>query len=159
MTIAIIGLGKMGSRIATKLHDENHQVFVWNRSWETTEKFLARAFNSPQSGFPRSFKTIQDLVLNLPTPRVFWLMLPSGEPTQAVINELSKYLQKGDIVVDGGNAHFKDTEKRFQKFKKMGIEFLGVGVSGGIVAAKNGYPLMVGGSKKAYLKIKPILDS
>jgi 6-phosphogluconate dehydrogenase len=86
-------------------------------------------------------------------------MLPSGEATQAVIDELSKYLKKGDIVVDGGNANFKDTEKRFQKFKKAGIEFLGIGVSGGIIAVKNGYPLMVGGSKKAYLKIKPILDS
>jgi 6-phosphogluconate dehydrogenase len=86
-------------------------------------------------------------------------MLPEGEPTQNVLDQLSKYLQKGDIVVDGGNAYFKDTEKRYQKFKQLGIEFLGIGVSGGIVAAKNGYPLMVGGSKNAYLKIKPILDS
>jgi 6-phosphogluconate dehydrogenase len=86
-------------------------------------------------------------------------MLPAGEPTQNTLDELSKYLIKGDIVVDGGNAHFKDTEKRFQKFKKKGIEFLGIGVSGGIVATKNGYPLMVGGSKKAYQYVKPILDS
>jgi 6-phosphogluconate dehydrogenase len=86
-------------------------------------------------------------------------MLPAGEPTQTVIDELSKYLQKGDIVIDGGNAHFKDSEKRYRKFKKMGIEFLGIGVSGGIVASKNGYPLMVGGSKKAYKFITPILDS
>jgi 6-phosphogluconate dehydrogenase len=158
MKIGILGLGKMGSRIAQKLHDENHQVFAWNRSWETTEKFI-KSLRGPAIKGARAFKTIQDLVLKLPKPRIFWIMLPAGEPTQVVINELFKYLQKGDIVVDGGNAHFKDTEKRFQKFKKMGIEFLGVGVSGGIVAAKNGYPLMVGGSKKAYLKIQPILDS
>jgi len=82
-----------------------------------------------------------------------------GEATQTAIDELSKYLKIGDIVMDGGNANFKDTEARFRKFKKMGVEFLGIGVSGGIIAAKNGYPLMVGGSKKAYLKIKPILDS
>jgi 6-phosphogluconate dehydrogenase len=146
MIIAIIGLGKMGSRIAIKLHAEKHQVFAWNR----TPKNI--------SGI-KSATTLQELVSKLSKPRIFWIMLPAGDPTQTAINELSKYLRKGDIVVDGGNANFKDTEKRFQKFKKTGIEFLGIGVSGGIIAAKNGYPLMVGGSKKAYLKIKPILDS
>ena len=192
MTIGILGLGKMGSRIAQKLHDEKHQVFAWNRTWEATDKFIkslrgpaakgaevdtkffllsaqgSKKLNlefegsnesSENSVSPRAFETIQELVSKLPKPRILWLMLPAGEPTQTVINQLSKYLQKGDIVVDGGNAHFKDTEKRYQKFKKMGVEFLGIGVSGGIVAAKNGYPLMVGGSKKAYQKIKPILDS
>jgi 6-phosphogluconate dehydrogenase len=146
MRIGIIGLGKMGSRIATKLLDENHQVLAWNR----TQKQIKGI---------RTAKTIQDLISELPKPRVLWLMLPAGEPTQNVIDELSKYLQKGDVVIDGGNAHFKDTEKRYQEFKKLGIEFLGIGVSGGIVASKNGYPLMVGGSKKAYQYLKPILDS
>jgi len=146
MTIGILGLGRMGSRIAQKLYDEGHEVFVWNR----TPKEITGV---------QSTKTIGELFSKLQDPRILWLMLPSGEPTQNVINELLKYLQKDDIVIDGGNAHFKDTEKRFQKFKKMGIEFLGIGVSGGIIASKNGYPLMVGGSKKAYEKIKPILDS
>jgi len=179
MKIGVLGLGRMGSRIAQKLHDENHQVFVWNRSWETTEKFI-KSLRGPVRNFPSAsahsrltglravgnlsipatpFKAIQDLVSKLPKPRILWIMLPAGEPTQNAIDELPKYLQKGDIVIDGGNAHFKDTEKRYQKFKKLGIEFLGIGVSGGIVAARNGYPLMVGGSKKAYLKIKPILNS
>jgi 6-phosphogluconate dehydrogenase len=146
MRIAILGLGKMGFRIATKLHNEKHQVFAWNRTPKTIKGI-------------ETAKTIQALILELPKPRVVWLMLPAGEPTQTAINQLSKLLQKGDIVIDGGNAHFKDTENRYSKFKKLGIEFLGIGVSGGIVAAKNGYPLMVGGSRKAYLKIKPILDS
>jgi 6-phosphogluconate dehydrogenase len=208
MKIAVLGLGKMGSRIALKLYEEGHQIFVWNRSWETTEKFMASLIslkslsdfdkfsnasvpaklgirsqatlaktlsqrtaprdtqvikdsNGSSKNFvsPRAFETIEELILKLPKPRVLWLMLPAGEPTQTVIDELSKYLQKGDIVIDGGNAHFKDTEKRYQKFKKLGIEFLGIGVSGGIIAAQNGYPLMVGGSKKAYQKIKPIFNS
>jgi 6-phosphogluconate dehydrogenase len=146
MKIGIMGLGKMGSRIATKLHDGNHAVIAWNR----TSKEIVGI---------NTAKTIEELVSKLPKPRVLWLMLPAGEPTQTVINELLKHLRKGDIVIDGGNAHFKDTEKRYRKFKKMGIEFLGIGVSGGIVATKNGYPLMVGGSKKAYQQIKPILDS
>jgi 6-phosphogluconate dehydrogenase len=187
MTIGILGLGRMGGRIAVKLHEEGHQVFVWNRSWEVTEKFMVSLkslsdFNKfsnasvpaklgirssattlaktlSQQTAPRSTQTIEELVLKLPKPRVLWLMLPAGEPTQNTLDELSKYLIKGDIVVDGGNAHFKDTERRYQEFKKKGIEFLGIGVSGGIVATKNGYPLMVGGSRKAYEKIKPILDS
>ena len=146
MKIGILGLGKMGSRIAIKLHHEKHEVFVWNR----TPKEISGV---------QSVKTIKDLVSKLSKPRIFWIMLPSGEATQTAIDELLKYLKKGDIVVDGGNANFKDTEERFQKFRKAGIGFLGIGVSGGIIAAKNGYPLMVGGSKKAYLKIKPILDS
>lgn len=136
----------MGSRIAIKLHDEKHEVIAWNR---TPKKI---------SGV-QSAKTIQELILKLPKPRVLWVMLPAGEPTEEVLGQLKQYLQKGDIVIDGGNAHFKDTERRYKAFKKLGIEFLGIGVSGGIVAAKNGYPLMVGGSKKAYESIAPILNS
>ncbi len=192
MKIGILGLGRMGSRIAQKLHEEGHQIFVWNRSWETTEKFLeslgksiakgaevdTKIFSLPAQGpknsnlktegsnessenfvFPRAFKSIEELVVSLPTPRVLWTMLPSGEPTQTAIDELQKYLQSGDIVIDGGNAHFKDSERRYQSFKKIGVGFLGIGVSGGIIAAKNGYPLMVGGSASAYRYIKPILES
>jgi len=146
MKVGVLGLGKMGSRIAQKLYEEKHQVFAWNRTPKEIEGI-------------KTTKVIEELVSKLLKPRVLWLMLPAGEPTQNVIDELSKFLEKGDIVIDGGNAHFKDTEKRYQKFKKMGIEFLGIGVSGGIVASKNGYPLMVGGSQKAYRYIKPILDS
>ena len=146
MKVGILGLGKMGSRIAIKLHDEKHEVIAWNR---TPKKI---------SGV-QSAKTIQELILKLPKPRVLWVMLPAGESTEEVLGQLKQYLQKGDIVIDGGNAHFKDTERRYKAFKKLGIEFLGIGVSGGIVAAKNGYPLMVGGSKKAYESIAPILNS
>jgi 6-phosphogluconate dehydrogenase len=146
MKIAVLGLGKMGFRIAQKLHQEGHEVIAWNR----TPKEITGI---------EIVETIQDLSTKLGKPRVFWLMLPAGEPTQNVLDEVQKNLQKGDIVIDGGNAHFKDTEKRYQHFKDLGIEFLGIGVSGGIIAAQNGYPLMVGGSKIAYQFIMPILDS
>jgi len=145
MKIVILGLGKMGSRIAQKLHEEGHEVIAWNRTPKEIEGI-------------EFVENIQDLA-SLSTPRVLWLMLPAGDATQNVLDEAQKYLQKGDIVIDGGNAHFADTEKRYQHFKDLGIEFLGIGVSGGIIAAKNGYPLMVGGSKTAYDSIIPILDS
>lgn len=146
MKIGILGLGKMGSRIALKLSNEGHEVVGWNRS-ETTLKEI------------NTTTDIKKLISKLSSPRILWLMLPEGEPTQEVISELKKYVEKGDIIIDGGNAHFGDTQRRFEEFKKIGVEFLGIGVSGGILAEKNGFPLMVGGSKKAYEYIKPILQS
>jgi len=146
MKIGILGLGKMGSRIALKLSKEGHEVVGWNRS-ETILKEINTTID------------IKKLISKLSSPRILWLMLPEGEPTQEVISELKKYVEKGDIIIDGGNAHFGDTQRRFEEFKKIGVEFLGIGVSGGILAEKNGFPLMVGGSKKAYEYIKPILQS
>ena len=184
MKIGIIGLGKMGSRIAQKLYEDGHEVLVWNRSFEVAQNFVQSAevntkifslsaqgsknlnpksegSNESSENFvsPRAFNAISELVSNLSTPRVVWIMLPSGEATQSILDELQKLLQKGDIVIDGGNAHFKDTEKRYQHFKELGIEFLGIGVSGGVIAARNGYPLMVGGSVSAYRYVTTILDS
>lgn len=146
MKIAVLGLGKMGSRIAQTLNAEGHEVIGWNRS------------KKPLDGIQTS-TNLKEVVQNLSSPKILWLMLPAGAPTQETIDEISRNLKKGDIVIDGGNARFTDTQKRYQDFQKSGIEFLGIGVSGGILAQKNGYPLMVGGSKKAYEHIKPILDS
>jgi 6-phosphogluconate dehydrogenase len=182
MTIGILGLGKMGSRIAQKLYQEGHEVAVWNRTFDVTENF-AKSLRGPAAGFPPAsapsseasfnkvravgspssgvtpFKTIEELISKLSSPKIVWLMLPAGEATEDVLNQLKKYLQKDDIVIDGGNANFNDTQRRYQDFRNLGIEFLGIGVSGGLVAFKDGYPLMVGGSKKAYDSIISILDS
>jgi 6-phosphogluconate dehydrogenase len=146
MKIAILGLGKMGSRIAVKLHQEGHEVVAWNRTPKQIEGI-------------EFVENVQDLASKIQQPRVLWLMLPAGDPTEEILKELEKFVGKGDIIIDGGNTHFADTEKRYQYFKDLGIEFLGIGVSGGIIAAQNGYPLMVGGSKAAYEYIKPVLDS
>jgi len=80
-------------------------------------------------------------------------------PTQEVLDAVAKYVEEGDIVIDGGNSRFSDTQKWYETFKSKNIRFLGIGVSGGVIAAKAGYPLMVGGDKGAYGEIKPILDS
>lgn len=143
MKIGFIGLGKMGTRITEKLLKEGHEIVAWNR----TPKELKTA------------TTIQELVENLEKPRVIWSMLPAGSATQTILNEVGQFVGEGDIVIDGGNAHYQDSEKRFQEFKKKGIKFLGIGVSGGLRAGKNGYPLMVGGDKSAYEYLTPILDS
>ena len=142
MKIGIIGLGKMGSRIAEKLVEEGHAVVGWNRS------------ESPL----KNVDTIQELVEKLDKPRIIWIMV-SYNAVEEVLLELKKYIEKDDIVIDGGNSFYKDTQRRFEEFEKSGIRFLGIGVSGGIIARENGYPLMVGGSKSGYDYIKPILDS
>ncbi len=143
MKVGFIGLGKMGGRMVEKLLKEGHEVVAWNRSGHEL----------------KNVETVEKLVKSLETPRVVWLMLPAGPATQDILNELLKLINKGDIVIDGGNANFKDTQRRFEEFKSKGIKFLGIGVSGGIIAFKNGYPLMAGGDKSGYDYIIPILDS
>lgn len=154
MKIGFIGLGKMGSRMAGKLIREGHELVVWNRS-EAPIRELELRFKNKEL---RSAKTIRDLIGRLEKPRVIWIMLPAGSATQNILDEVIKFVEKDDTIVDGGNAHFKDTERRYRELKRKGIRFLGIGVSGGIIAAKTGYPLMVGGDKIAYEYIKPILD-
>lgn len=143
MKIGFIGLGKMGARMVQKLLSDDHEIIAWNRSNHEL----------------KNIETIEKLVKSLKSPRIVWLMLPAGEATENVLNEVSKLIQKGDIVIDGGNSNFKDTQRRYEEFKIKDIKFLGIGVSGGVIAFKNGYPLMVGGDKRGYDYIIPILDS
>lgn len=155
MKLGILGLGKMGSRIAEKLFLEGHEVIVWNRTKAAAEELKLKAGSEKL----KAYGLIEELVKSLEKPRVLWLMLPAGEPTDDVLDEIKKYLDPDDIVIDGGNAFYKDTERRSKELSARGIRFLGIGVSGGIIAEKNGYPFMVGGDKSAYEIIKPILDS
>jgi len=160
MKIGFIGLGKMGSRMVLKLIEEGHEVVVWNRSKEPTTNLKSQISNLKNTTQNLKIgKSIKDLIKILKKPRVIWLMIPAGDATENVLAEVSKYVEKDDIVIDGGNAFYKDTERRYQQFKKRGIRFLGIGVSGGIIAARDGYPIMVGGDKSAYELISPILDS
>jgi len=146
MKLGFIGLGKMGSRMVQKLLLDGHDVIVWNRSKQATENL-------------KSADTIENLVNQLQKPRVVWSMLPAGEVTQGMLDQLHTLLEPNDIVINGANEHFSVTEQNYGDFKEKGIKFLGIGVSGGIVASEQGYPLMVGGDKSAYDHIKPLLES
>src|SRR3990167_7787533 len=177
MKIGFIGLGRMGSNMVTKLLNEGHEVVVWNRTREKAEKLRSQIsqtgnqMRNDLAGSDRKVRTsfavqnfkiadsVKDLVKQLNKPRIIWLMLPAGEATQEILDEVEKYVEGGDIVIDGGNAHYPDTQKRWEHFSQKGIRFLGIGVSGGVIAAVEGYPLMVGGDKSAYEYVKPILDS
>lgn len=142
-----------------KLLAEGHEMVVWNRTREKIENLKFKIENLEARARLVDSESIQDLVSKLDKPRIVWSMLPAGEVTQDALDEIEKYVETGDIVIDGGNAYFGDTQRRYEKFKKSGIKFLGIGVSGGVIAASEGYPLMVGGDKSAYEYIKPILDS
>lgn len=159
MQIGFIGLGKMGTRIVEKLVKDKHTVVGWNRSAEVTERFR---LHLQDGGLGDSFVApddIKSLIKSLQAPRVIWMMLPAGEATQSMMDEVSTYVEKGDIVIDGGNAFYKDTQRRFENFKEKGIRYLGIGVSGGVKAGENGYPLMIGGDKSAFDEIKPLLET
>lgn len=153
MQIAILGLGKMGSRIALKLLKEGHDVVVWNRSHQAVDDLKS------QSPKVKSFPTIEALLASLEKPRVIWLMLPAGEATEEILTEVEKLVEAEDIIIDGGNSKFSETENHYKRLTAQGIRFLGIGVSGGVIAGVQGYPLMVGGDKGAYAYITPILDA
>ena len=152
MQIGFIGLGKMGYRMAGKLASDGHEIIVWNRTPEIAQKFTDH-YKSQRA------ETIELLFDKLSSPKIVWLMLPAGDPTASMLNQITPFLKPGDIVIDGGNAHFSETQKRYESFKQKGIRFLGIGVSGGIVAEKEGYPIMVGGDRSAYEEIIPILKT
>lgn len=159
MQIGFIGLGKMGKRMVGKLIKDNHSLVVWNRSQAPVENFKLEILNLKSNQNVQIAKSIRDLVQSLKKPRVIWIMVSAGEATQQIIDELVRFLEPEDIIIDGGNANFKDTEKRYETLKTKKIKFLGVGVSGGIIAAETGYPLMVGGDKSAYSSIVQLLDT
>jgi 6-phosphogluconate dehydrogenase len=160
MKIGFVGLGKMGSRMVTKLIAEGHEVSVWNRSQEVLQEFKSSAISEGSEEKQKLFlcESIEELVKSLEKPRIIWMMV-SHQAVDEVLDEIKKYIEPGDIVIDGGNSNYKETDRRYEEFEKEGIHFLGIGVSGGIIAITEGYPFMVGGNLKAYETIKPILDS
>lgn len=164
MRLGFIGLGKMGNRMVMKLLSEGQEVVVWNRTKEKITNLQLQIANSDFKDRLGVAESIEELVSKSEStdevgPRIIWSMLPAGQPTEDMLSEIGKYVREGDIVIDGGNARFNDTQKRYEDFTEKKIEFLGIGVSGGIIAAVEGYPLMVGGTLSAYEYIKPILDS
>lgn len=158
MKLGYVGLGKMGSRMVKKLLEGGHEVIVWNRSQEPVTELLQIVKELGLKGLFIA-KTLEEVVIQLESPRIIWSMLPAGIPTENVFQTLSTLLSPDDIFVDGGNAYFKDTEKRFQQAQEKHVRFLGIGVSGGIKAVENGFPLMAGGERSAFEYIQPVLKT
>ncbi len=154
--IGVTGLAVMGANLARNLARHGHTVALHNRSAARTDALVA------EHGGEGTFlpaHTMPDFVASLARPRKVLIMVKAGGPTDAVIDELIPLLEPGDVVVDGGNAHFADTRRREAKLREHGLHFVGTGVSGGEEGALNGPSIMPGGSREAYASLGPILES
>jgi len=149
MKIGLIGLGRMGYNLALNLRDHNHQVVAYNRS---SEKVKLAASEGLIAAY-----TLEELVEKLEKPRIIWLMVPAGKIVDEMIDNLLPLIDKGDILIDGGNSNYKDTLRRYQYITSKGYNFVDVGTSGGITGARNGACMMIGASNEIFQVIEPFI--
>ena len=154
--IGVIGLAVMGRNLARNFARHGHTVAVFNRTTARVDDLMRE--NGDEGDFVPAH-TLKELVSSLKSPRRVMVMVKAGPGTDAVIDELVPLLAEGDIVVDGGNAHFEDTRRREAALREHGLHFVGAGVSGGEEGALNGPSIMPGGSAQAYEALGPILES
>jgi 6-phosphogluconate dehydrogenase len=148
MKLGFIGLGKMGLNMSLRLIEKGHEIIGYARSLETRQKAASAGISTLSS--------IEELIQKLPQPRIIWVMVPSGPSTDEVFSYLSSRLNKGDIIIDGGNSYYKDSIVRGNVLKEKNILFLDVGVSGGVWGRKEGYCMMVGGDSYAFKIVEPL---
>lgn len=150
MELGIIGLGRMGMNMGTRLAQRNHTVLGYDISPDKKEE-------ADRNGIHWS-NSVEDLANSLDKPKVIWLMVPSGQPVDDAIAQAIPKLSDGDIIIDGGNSFYKDSIRRATELKQKGIQFLDCGTSGGIWGLQEGYCLMVGGDSEAFQKTEPIFN-
>jgi 6-phosphogluconate dehydrogenase len=151
MQIGFIGLGRMGGNMTRRLADAGHTVVAWDRS--------ADAVRRAATGGVAAASSLNDLVTALQTPRAVWIMVPAGGPTEETVGVLGSLLSAGDVVIDGGNTHFKDDVRRAQMLAAKGIDYVDVGTSGGVWGAERGYCLMIGGAAAAVERLTPLFEA
>jgi 6-phosphogluconate dehydrogenase len=153
MEIGIIGLGKMGANMARRWQRYGHRVVGYNRSPQVTEELAA------EIGLIAAYEPAE-LVEKLTTsPRVVWVMVPAGEPTESTLQLLAEKLAPGDVIIDGGNSNYRETIRRAAFLRERDLHFVDVGTSGGVWGLENGYSLMVGGEAESVERIRPLLES
>jgi 6-phosphogluconate dehydrogenase len=151
----VIGLGVMGQNLALNIEDHGRRVAVWNLEPEAVDQFVAHNSDRKIIGT----KSLDSFVAALARPRQVLMMIKAGDPVDQMLGKLAPILSPGDIVIDGGNSFFKDTQRREAAWRSKGLNFFGMGVSGGEEGARHGPSLMPGGDKDAYEHVKPILES
>ena len=147
----MIGLGRMGGNMAQRLLLGGHRVVTYDQSQE--------AVLASESRGSAGAASLEDLVGQLAQPRAVWVMVPAGQPTEDTIDSLVPLLSRGDIVLDGGNANYKDSMRRGEKLAEHGLDFMDVGTSGGVWGLTEGYSLMIGGKKEAFQRLEPIFQT
>jgi 6-phosphogluconate dehydrogenase len=149
--IGFVGLGRMGGNMVHRIkRDSEHDVVAF----DFDDKAVGNAVKVGAAGA----NSLRELVKQLEAPRVVWIMVPAGDPTQKTVDALAKLLEKGDTIVDGGNSRWTDDMARAASLKKLGINYVDVGVSGGVWGLEVGYCMMVGGPNRSIKQLKPFLD-
>jgi 6-phosphogluconate dehydrogenase len=151
MELGMIGLGRMGANMTERLLRGGHKLITYDRSPEAIQRCVDKGAFGAHS--------LADFVKQVSLPRVIWLMVPSGEPVDLTIEQLLPSLLENDIIIDGGNSHYKDSIRRADKLKQLGIHFVDAGTSGGIWGLQEGYCLMIGGEKAIVEQLEPIFKT
>jgi len=148
MKIGMVGLGRMGGNMTVRLIRHGHEVVAFDPN--------ADAVGAAEGQGAEGAHSLQELVERLEAPRVVWIMVPAGEITEKTIRDLRSLLSSGDVVIDGGNSNFRDSQRRAKEAGADGVRFLDCGTSGGVWGLENGYCLMVGGEREAFDHAEPV---
>jgi 6-phosphogluconate dehydrogenase len=151
MDIAMVGLGKMGLNMTTRLLKGDHRVVAFDLSEQSLE--------AAEKEGAESIEALEDIASALVVPRAVWVMVPAGDPTEKTIMELAEILSEGDIVIDGGNSNYKDSMRRAAYLKERGLHFVDVGTSGGIWGLQEGYSMMIGGEEDIVNHLRPVFET
>ena len=151
MELGMIGLGRMGANMTLRLLRGGHRVVGYDFNPQARQRVTEHGADTVAS--------LDALATRLSTPRTLWMMVPSGDPTEATINALLPMLSVGDTVVDGGNSNYKDTQRRSRQFADRQLKYVDCGTSGGIWGLTEGYSMMVGGEAPAVERLRPILET
>lgn len=159
--IGVIGLGVMGKSLSRNLAQKGFRISLYNRHIQGSEEDVAVLFKDsyPELEEAQPYDDLEEFVKSLEAPRKIILMVNAGAAVDAVLGDLSDILEQGDIVIDGGNSHFNDTNNRIKRLKDQGLVFIGAGISGGEEGALKGPSIMPSGDKEAYLKVQNYLES
>ncbi len=151
MQIGMIGLGRMGGNMVRRLLRGGHECVVYDRAADSVAKLAAEGATGSA--------TLDEFVAHLSPPRTAWLMVPAGAPTEDTVRSLAERLEQGDVLVDGGNSHFKDDVRRARTLAEKGIQYIDAGVSGGVWGLERGYCLMIGGEREAVQRLDAVWKS
>ena len=151
MQLGVIGLGRMGANIVRRLLRNSHECVVFNRSPDKVKQLVSEGAIGTD--------TLDDFVQKLDKPRVIWLMVPAGDPTEQIVSKLAAKLDSGDILIDGGNSYYIDDLRRAKALATRGIHYIDIGTSGGVWGLERGYCMMIGGSETAVQHLDPILKT
>ncbi|MBI5929800.1 MAG: decarboxylating 6-phosphogluconate dehydrogenase [Chloroflexi bacterium] len=151
MQIAMVGLGRMGANMTKRLLQGGHEVVAFDLSED--------AIRASEAEGAIGARTLDEVAQKLNAPRIVWVMVPAGDPTEKTVMTLTEKLSTGDVIIDGGNSNYKETMRRAEAVTAKGLHFVDVGTSGGVWGLKEGYSMMIGGEKEVVERLRPIFET